>query len=190
MEVQEFFLIHHHRVHAQIKNEFLQGLSDEQVRFRPEGLNSIAWLIWHMARCEDALNVIVENRPQVLDQDRWFDRLQVAHRDVGTGMRDDEVSALSASVDLQALRGYYDAVTQNTVEIVTLLKPQDLDEIPDLDRLHPDAEGVFRESAMWGITEREGTSKSWWLGHLGLLHNQMHRGEALTIRGLQGIRNR
>ena len=189
MEVQDLFLIHHRRVHAQIENEFLQGLSEEQVRLRPKGLNSIAWLLWHMARCEDALNVIVESRPQVLDQNRWFDRLQVAHRDVGTGMTDDEVDVLSACVDLEALRGYYLAVGQRTTEMLKSLQPHTLDEHPELDRLHPAVEGVFRESATWAISDREGKSKGWWLVHLGLTHNQMHRGEALTIRGLQGIRN-
>jgi hypothetical protein len=190
MDVQELFLMQHERTHAQVKREFLQGLRDEQMRCRPKGLNSIAWLVWHMARCEDVLNVLIADRPQILDQGGWFDRLHVAHRDVGTGMADDEVTDLSASVDLEALRGYYHAVGQSTLEILTSLQPQKLDEIPDLRRLHPDAEGVFRECAMWGISEREGLSKGWWLSHLGSTHNQMHRGEALTIRGLQGIRNR
>jgi hypothetical protein len=43
---------------------------------------------------------------------------------------------------------------------------------------------------MWAIWEREGQTKGWWLGHLGIGHNQMHRGQALTLRGLHGIRNR
>ena len=160
------------------------------MRLRPNGLNSIAWLVWHMARCEDALNVIIADHPQVLDEEGWFNRLQVADRDVGTGMADADVSALSASVDLVALCGYYHAVEQSTAAIVMSLQPQELDEVPTLHRLHPDAEGIFRENAMWGISEREGLTKGWWLGHLGIGHNQLHRGEALTVRGLQGIRNR
>jgi hypothetical protein len=160
------------------------------MRLRPKGLNSIAWIVWHMARCEDALNLLLADRPQVLDQEHWFDRLHVARRDVGTGMADAEVSTLSASVDLTALNGYYTAVGQSTVAVVTSLPPQELDAIPDLHRLHPEVEGVFQENAMWAISEREGASKGWWLGHLGIAHNQMHRGEALTIRGLQGMRNR
>lgn len=190
MDARAFFLLHHSRVHAQVEREFLQGLSEEQMRFRPDGLNSIAWIVWHMARCEDVLNVLMADHPQVLDHEHWFDRLHVSNRDVGTGMADADVSALSASVELTALRGYYTAVGQSTVALVTSLQPQELDESPDLHRLHPDVEGVFRENAMWAISEREGSSKGWWLGHLGIAHNQMHRGEALTIRGLQGIRNR
>jgi hypothetical protein len=188
MDAREFFLLHHGRVHAQVEKDFLHDLSEAQMRLRPAGLNSIAWIVWHMARCEDVINVLLAERPQVLDQEDWLTRLNLSPRDVGTGMADNEVSAWSARVNLEALCGYYTAVGQSTVEVVTTLRPQALDEMPDLHRLH--TEGVFREAAMWAISEREGQTKGWWLGHLGLGHNQMHRGEALTIRGLQGIHNR
>jgi DinB superfamily len=188
MDAREFFLVHHEHVHSQVARELLQGLSDEQMRLRPNGLNSVAWLVWHMARCEDAINVLVASRPQVLDQNDWLTRLNVSLRDVGTGMTDDEVSDLSARLDLGVLRHYYHAVGRRTVEVVKSLQSEHLNESPDLHQLR--AEGVFRESAMWAISEREGQTKGWWLGHLGIGHNQMHRGQALTLRGLQGIRNR
>jgi hypothetical protein len=36
---------------------------DAQWRARPHGLNSIAWLVWHVARCEDGgLNRLVIDR--------------------------------------------------------------------------------------------------------------------------------
>jgi DinB superfamily len=95
MDAREFFLIHHAQVHSQVAREFLQDLSDEQMRLRSNGLNSVAWLVWHMARCEDALNVLIANRPQILDQNDWLTRLNLSLRDVGTGMTDDEVSDLS-----------------------------------------------------------------------------------------------
>jgi hypothetical protein len=188
MDPIDFFVLHHGRLHMQVERDFLQGLSDAQMRLRPHGLNSIAWLIWHMARCEDALNLLLAGRPQVLDEEHWLPRLQVSMRDVGTGMGDDEVSDLSAQLDLVALRDYYTAVGQRTVEVVRSLRPEALDELSDLDRLR--AEGVFRETALWAIVEREGQTKGWWLGHLGIAHNQMHRGQAVTLRRLQGIRRR
>ena len=44
---------------------FFDTLSDEQMRHRPQPMvNSLAWLIWHMARVEDAgINRLVANRP-------------------------------------------------------------------------------------------------------------------------------
>jgi hypothetical protein len=67
----------------QVERDVLQGLSHEQVRLRPDGLNSIAWLVWHMARCENALNLLLAGRPQVLDEEHWLPRLNVSIRDVG-----------------------------------------------------------------------------------------------------------
>jgi hypothetical protein len=62
-------VLHHGRVHTQVEHDFLHRLSDGQLRLRGDGLNSIAWLGWHMARCEDALNVLQASRPQFLDDE-------------------------------------------------------------------------------------------------------------------------
>ena len=53
----------------------------EQLRRRPvKGSNSLAWLLWHMARIEDvAVNVVVANRRQVFDEG-WAERLKVPRR--------------------------------------------------------------------------------------------------------------
>lgn len=42
MDAIDFFVLHHGRLHLQVERDFLQGLSDEKMRFRPDGLNSIA----------------------------------------------------------------------------------------------------------------------------------------------------
>jgi DinB superfamily len=186
MDAIEFFVLHHERLHMQVARDFLQGLSDEQIRLRPHGLNSIAWLVWHMARCEDALNLLLVGRPQVLDEADWLPRLNLSIRDVGTEMGDDEASDLSARINLTALRDYYTVVGRRTVEVVRSLPPETLDELPDLDRFR--AAGVFREKASWAIVERTGQTKGWWLGQLGIAHSQSHRGQATVIRLLQGIR--
>jgi hypothetical protein len=185
MDAIEFFVLHHERLHQQVARDFLQGLSEAQMRLRPQGLNSIAWLVWHMARCEDALNLLLVGRPQVLDEEGWLPRLQLSIRDVGTEMSDDEASDLSARIHLTALRDYYTAVGQRTVEVVRSLHPETLDELPDLDRFR--AAGVFREQALWAIVERAGQTKGWWLGQLGIAHSQSHRGQATVIRLLQEV---
>jgi hypothetical protein len=70
MDAIEFFVLHHERLHRQVKRDFLQGLSEAQMRLRPQGLNSIAWLVWHMARCEDALNLLLVAVQQEHDGDQ------------------------------------------------------------------------------------------------------------------------
>jgi DinB superfamily len=84
----------------------------------------MAWLVWHMARYEDILNLLLVGRPQVLDEEHWLPRLNLSVRDVGTGMGDDEVSDLSARLDLSALRDYYIAVERRTVDVVRSLRPE------------------------------------------------------------------
>jgi hypothetical protein len=125
-------------------------------------------------------------RPQVLDEERWLPRLNLSMRDVETGMADDEVSELSARLDLTALRDYYTSVGRRTVEVVRSLRPEALDERPDLDRLRTD--GVFRDSALAVILEQAGPTKGWWLGLLGIAHSHSHRGQTTMIRLLQGVR--
>jgi hypothetical protein len=183
MDTIDFFVRHYGRLHMQVERDFLQGLSEAQLRLRPHGLNSIAWLVWHMARYEDILNLLLVGHPQLLDEEDWLRRLNLSIRDVGTGMGDEKVSDLSARLDLAALRDYYTAVGQRTREVVRSLRPETLDEVPDLDRFR--AAGVFREQALWAIVERAGQTKGWWLGQLGIAHSQSHRGQATVIRLLQ-----
>ena len=103
---------------------WLGGLSDDQMRRRPgEGLNSIVWLLWHMARTEDvAVNLVVAARAQVFD-DGWARRMNVARPDMGTGMTAAEVADLSEQADVAAVRAYRSAVGLRTREVVQTLAP-------------------------------------------------------------------
>jgi hypothetical protein len=61
LDLLAFFLSQHAAVHARAVSGrtfpaqlVFDGLSDHQMRLRPgEGLNSLVWLLWHMARTED-----------------------------------------------------------------------------------------------------------------------------------------
>jgi hypothetical protein len=170
-------------------------LSEAQLRHRPRpDLNSIAWIVWHMARCEDfGVQRLVGYRPQIFDQQRWMARLNVPLRDCGTGMTGDEVTDLSTRVDLAALRAYWTAVGEGTRAVVHTLRPEELDEVIDPTYLHQVIveEGVFRlrsEDLPRPGANYQGRNKGWLLGHLGLTHNYEHVAEALVIRGLQGRR--
>ena len=198
MDVRQFFLIRHQRMHDEggLMDGFLGGLSDAFVRARPQpGVNSIAWLLWHMARTEDVgANRLVASQPQVLDQGEWQARLRVARRDIGTSMTDDEVAELSDTMDLVALRSYWDAVGRRTTEVVQSLRPADFDEpVADarVQRVFVD-EGAFAPAASWVFESRmyHGKSKGFFLAHWALTHNYVHFGEAGVVRSLLGIRGR
>jgi hypothetical protein len=194
MDTLQFFQLHHERLHAQIEREFLNKLTDDQMRLRPyECSNSIAWLVWHMARCEDLMGFILTGHPQVLAEEEWLSRFDLSRHDIGTGMTDEEVGDFTTRVNLTTLKEYYKVVGKRTLEVVKGLRPEDLDEVPDSAYLSQKlvADGTAKENIIdFLIWEREGKNKGFWLGQLGLTHNHLHRGEALTIRGLQGIRNR
>ena len=122
MDAIGFFLSRYGDLHAGLVDGLLGKLPEAHLRARPHpGVNTVAWLLWHAARIEDvAVNRFLADRPQVLD-DGWLERLGVARRDVGTGMSDAEVDELSARIDLQALRGYWDAVSARTLALVETL---------------------------------------------------------------------
>jgi hypothetical protein len=199
MNLVQFFLQLHATTHAgdvsghAVPERWLRGLSDDQLRRRPgEGLNSIVWLLWHMARTEDvAVNLVVAARPQVLD-DTWTRQMNVPRRDMGTGMTGDEVAVLSEQADVAAVRRYRSAVGVRTREVVQGLSPGTWDEILSLaDTTRAAAVGAFGPNDEWveGVGHRpwQGLTRGLQLGQTAIRHNTAHIGEGVTIRGLAGF---
>ena len=50
MDAAQFFLLRYEPLHGMMSARVLDGLTDAQLRARPNGQNSIAWLLWHVAR--------------------------------------------------------------------------------------------------------------------------------------------
>ena len=193
MDALEFFLLRYESLHGRNDDELFDELTDDQIRRSPlPGVNSIAWLLWHMTRCEDiGISRLVADRPQVLLEGDWPARVNVSLTDIGTGMADDEVADFSARVDTEGLRAYRAAVGRRTLEVVGSLRPQDLDEV--LDPIHVRRvaeEGAFGANAGWVEEKWRGVTKGWCLAQLGLTHNFAHFGEAYVVRGLLGLRRR
>lgn len=74
MEPWQSFIRHHAESHSaavsgrsgEVFHEdwVFEGLGADQLRTQPYGLNSIAWLIWHIARTEDvSANVLLLGQP-------------------------------------------------------------------------------------------------------------------------------
>ena len=197
MDAVRFFLVQHESVHTSdvvdapsYFDRALGGLSDAQLRALPgPGLNSIVWLLWHMARTEDAsVNLVVANRPQVLD-DHWGRRLGVPWRHIGTGMTEDEVSDFTRRADVGAVRAYRDAVGRRTREVVRDLVPSAWEEsITIADTSRAAAAGALGPRAGWvdgaGFPPWQDQSRAARLSGAALRHNAMHMGEAVTVRGL------
>jgi hypothetical protein len=193
MDAIDFFLVRYDQVHHVLSDPAIKRISAAQMRARPHpGVNTIAWLLWHMARVEDVgVNRFAADRPQVLE-DGWLAKLGVARRDVGTGMSDAEVDDLSARIDLEALRGYWDAVTRRTPEVAASLRGSDLEAVVPKERVERVAldEGAVAPGAEW-LTQfwAGGRSRAWVLAQTPLLHVYGHYFEARAVAGLWGARS-
>jgi DinB superfamily len=201
MDVTRFFLGMHAATHAGEvsggrtpgSDRWLGGLADGQLRARPRpDLNSIVWLLWHMARTEDvAVNLVVVGRAQVFD-DTWARRMRVDRPDMGTGMTPGEVAELSERADVAAVRAYRSAVGMRTREVVAALPPERWDEVLGLDdTTRAAAAGAFGPNDEWlaGVGHRpwQGHTRGDQLGATAIRHNAGHIGEAVTIRSLAGF---
>jgi hypothetical protein len=110
----------------------LDGLDGAALALRPDGTgNSIAWLVWHLGRVEDAQVADVAGREQVWTGQDFVGRfaLPLTANDTGYGHSSEQVDAVRAEPGL--LLEYYDAVHRQTVEFLETLSDGDLDRIVD-----------------------------------------------------------
>lgn len=197
MDARDLFLQQHAAVHTaavggnkmSMAERTFTGLSDAQMRVRPrEDLNSLAWLMFHIARAEDVMvNLLLAGRAQVFDE-AWSKRIGVSRRDFGFGMTSAEVSDLTQQVDIAALREYRDAVGHRTREIVGGFKPQDWQgtiEAQAVERAA--AEGSFGPRGEPLVKNLPGRPRSAVLSGIALMHSAGHMGEAVTVRTAGGF---
>jgi hypothetical protein len=159
------------------------------MRIRPrDDLNSLSWILWHIARAEDIfLNPVLSGRSQVLDGG-WRRRLNVDRRDFGIGMTKDEVTELTGRIDLGALREYRDAVGTRTREIVGAFKAEDWhgeSQAAGIERAA--AEGAFGARAEMIGKVFTGRPRAQLLSGIALFHPSSHLGEAVTVRAAGGF---
>src|SRR5215470_11153627 len=197
MDARDLFLDQHAVVHTaavggnkmSAAERTLGGLSDEQMRVRPrEDLNSIAWVVFHIARAEDIfINPVLAGRSQVFD-DGWAKKLNVTRRDFGNGMTSAEVTELTRQLDLGALREYRDAVGKRTREIVSGFQAPDWEGLSTVEGVQRAADqGAFGGRAEILVKVFTGRPRAALLSGLALFHCAGHLGEATTIRSAGGF---
>jgi DinB family protein len=197
MDVRDLFLDQHAAVHSaavggnkmSLAERTFAGLTDEQMRVRPrEDLNSLAWLMWHIARAEDiVVNVVLAGHPQVFD-DAWMKRLGVTRRDFGIGMTSAEVTELTRQIDPGALREYRDAVGHRTREVVGGFKPQDWEGAVTAEAVErAAAQGAFGVRTEALVKAFPGRPRATSLSGIALFHSAGHMGEGATVRTAGGF---
>jgi hypothetical protein len=176
-------------------NFWLDGIwaevTPELMRQRPHPqVNSIAWNLWHLTRVEDAgLNRFVADRPQVLDEGHWMERMNIPWRHHGSNMTFPEVDELSQRIDLSALHEYSKSVQARTRDIIATLTRGDLDPEMEEGRLRQlmVAEGLAHSDPEGFIKNYLGWSKGKCLMNFGMTHPYQHMGEIGVIASLLGV---
>jgi uncharacterized damage-inducible protein DinB len=117
----------------ELGHDVVDGLSPDQLAHRPDGRgNSIAWLVWHLARVQDDHVAELAGTEQVWTADGWAQRfaLPFDEGDTGYGHGSEQVSAVRVE-EPELLTGYLDAVLAATRGYVTGLSDEELDEVVD-----------------------------------------------------------
>lgn len=110
----------------------LDGLDPAALTARPDPqANTIAWLVWHLARVQDAQIAQVAGTKEVWTAQGWADRfdLPLERTDTGFGHSNDQVAAVRA--DAQLLQSYLGDVHRATREYLKNLTDADLDQVVD-----------------------------------------------------------
>ncbi|MFI9586086.1 DUF664 domain-containing protein [Streptomyces sp. NPDC052236] len=126
-------------VHAAV-----EGLSPEELtaRLDPDA-NSIAWLVWHLARVQDDHVADVAELEQVWLSQGWEARFGLPFGPEATGYGDSSRQVAAVRVEsAELLLGYYDAVHEQTLGFVGGLNDAALDRVVDKAWLPPVTLGV------------------------------------------------
>lgn len=131
MKSNELLLDAFGRIHETVA-AILNGVGEEALLRRPAGSgNSIAWLVWHIGRVEDAQVAPAAGLDQVWTSQGFVGRFNLPLResDTGYGHSSLQVDAVRAAPAL--LLEYYDAVHRQTAAFLQTLGDDDLDRIVD-----------------------------------------------------------
>ena len=190
----QLFLNQHAMLHSRnmaqttlwsFEDEVLNDMSAVQMRCIPPGReHSVAWLIWHMTRCEDiTMNLLVAATPQILHTGGWLKQMRMTVCDTGNAMDRTTLADFSKAIDIEALRNYRIAVGRRTREIVKQLLPADLKRKVESSRMQQ----VMSEGAV--VEAARGIADYWRKRNVaGLLlmpatrHNLIHLNEALQLK--------
>ena len=113
-------------------HEAVGGLAAEELAERPgPEANSIAWLVWHLARIQDDHVADLAGVEQVWTAQGWARRFGLPFDDADTGYGHSPTEVDAVRVAPELLTGYLDAVHEQSVAFVSGLGLEDLDRIVD-----------------------------------------------------------
>ena len=191
MNLTELFLQRYNALYDFWLGGVWEMVPDDLMRQRPHPqVNSIAWILWHLTRVEDAgLNRFVVDGSQVLDDGSWMEKMNLPIRHNGGDMNFAEVDDLSQRINLQALQEYSKAVQVRTREVVSQLTYDSLDSVMEEDYLRVILfdEGLASPRSAGLLQNYLGWTKGKCLMNFGMTHPYQHVGEIGVIASLLGV---
>lgn len=139
-------------VHAAV-----DGLPDDDLAERLDAdANSVAWLVWHLARVQDDHVAAAFGSDELWDAGGWRERFALPDdvTGIGYGHTSAQVGAVRASADV--LTGYSDAVHARTVQLVSAVTADDLDRVVDPEWDPPVTLGVRLVSVLQDVLQHAG----------------------------------
>ncbi len=151
--------------YLQAVRKAIDGLTPAEARWQPTlHSNHVAWLVWHMARVEDAMvNQLLKGSPGEWVSGGWAGRFGMDAQTVGAGQTIEEVRAMP-DIPLADFMAYFDAVRAASRPFLEQATEE------DLARSH-------QHPKLGTITGR------WVAGHL-LIEQAQHAGQIAYIRGM------
>ena len=113
-------------------HQAVEGLDEDRLAHRPDAdANSMAWLVWHLARVQDDHIADVAGSEQLWTVGGWVERFGLPFEvgAIGYGQSSEEVGQVKAGAEL--LTAYYDAVHGATVDYLRSLRDDDYERVVD-----------------------------------------------------------
>lgn len=134
-------------------DELLTDLKLNEYTIMPTAKDeTIAWVLWHIARIEDlTMNMLVAGKDQIFN-DEWKENLNISIVDTGNALSDDEIMELSRTININELLAYRNEVAKSTRQIVKSLNPEDMSRkvaSTDLERIMKNGGVTTQEDSIW-----------------------------------------
>ncbi len=189
MRALDVFRARHEFAREIFYDDLFDDHTEEQLRTpQHPTMNSLIWLVWHIARVEDTgVTRFVTREEQVLASGNWNEKLGLDVQHNGFGALREEMVEISNTVDMDGVRAYWQAVIDYTMDALPRLAPEALDEVlsPEEVREVIAVEGVGHPRAIEaGIEVYTGWTRLEALYHFSTTHYYWHGGEVRTIEGL------
>ena len=158
MEAKDFIKINLNEAQEALM-QAIDGLSHDELEWRPgPETNSIGFILWHMVRCEDMfVQTVFQQKPQIWESEKWHERLGLSPNpmNIGYGYSVEKLAKFSVP-ELSDLLGYAEAVRARTLDYLSNLSPERLDEKGEYPILGEAKLGGLMSHLLLDITEHVG----------------------------------